>query len=133
MKATSMLLGSVFSLACVITLSADDKMAWREKLETAIPEAIRMLEAKEYAIFLKAFVEPKQLKKMAEQGPMEDAVKKFANSNAKQLLRVLKWIKDTTPKMNKEGTSARYEFNLDGVSRTDITFNKIDKYWYIGS
>lgn len=120
-------------LALTGAMHADDKTAWREKLETAIPEGIRMLEAKEYVPFLKAFIAPDQLKMILEQSTIEQFAEKFSERKAAGLLKVMKAIKDLKPVMDKNDTQATYEISIEGVSKKNITFNKIDKFWYIAN
>lgn len=65
----------VMSFAC---LGQDPKSDFREELKTAIPEGIRMLEAKEDVAFIKAFVEPELLKKIIGNGPIEELAEMFS-------------------------------------------------------
>lgn len=127
-----------FAMLCLITMSieqsrGEDKDAVREKLDTAIGEGIRLLEAKEYVAFLKNFVEPEAFKKFSEAGNIEDFAQKFGESKAKQLTEVLKSIKTATPKISEDGKKATFDISVEGVSKKNIAFTKIGKYWYINN
>ncbi len=105
----------------------------RAKLETAIPEAIRLLEANEHLKFLKTFVAPDDLQQMLSraQAPLEDAAKGFAARGAGRLLTVLKAIQRTTPQLSANGNTAVFmlEEPIDGLGRISIV--KIDGLWYV--
>ncbi|MFO0814319.1 MAG: hypothetical protein U0796_13925 [Gemmatales bacterium] len=131
MRVLSSMIALVFFACIALNAQADDKQTWREKLETAIPEGIRMLEAKEYVPFIKAMVEPDQLAKLTENGTVEEFAERFAKRKAADLLKVLKDIKGRTPSMEENGTVASYEVNVEGFSKKAIKFRKVDKYWYI--
>ena len=103
----------------------------RESLETAIPEAIRLLEAKDYRSLLKAFVAPEDLKKFSERGGFEDFVTKFSSRKAPSLLATLNSIKGIKPTLKDEDRTAVFEFKEPIQGKTSITFVKIDKYWYL--
>lgn len=118
-------------LLSVSTLRADDKDAWREKVDTAIAGGIKLLEAKDYAGFLKAFVEPEMMQKFSEGGSIDEFAKMFGEKKGPQLLGVMKKIKDMKPTMEKDGTIASFDVEIEGVSKKGIKFKKIDKYWYI--
>jgi hypothetical protein len=110
---------------------ADAKVDRREKLETAIPEGVRLLEAKEYATFIKHFAEPDQLKKATRDTSLEAFAKEFGQEKAAILLKVLKSIKDTKPAFSADGKKATYNLKDDVAGKKTITFVKVDKYWYI--
>lgn len=118
-------------LASVMVHAQDN--TWQEKLETAIPEGIKLLEAKEYVKFLKAFVEPPHLQKLSEQGSVEDFAENFGKTKGPQLLKVLQNIKGRTPTLEEEGTKATYEVSVEGVSKKTITFRKHGKTWHIAN
>lgn len=121
----------VIFLFCEFSHCQEAKPDPREKIETAVAEAIRLLEAKEYGALLKAFVPPEDLKKFTERGGFEELESQFAKSNAPELLEILKSIKGSTPKMENEGKKAVFQFKEPRNGKKSITFNKIDKYWYI--
>lgn len=113
-------------------LRADDKDAPREKLDTAIAEGIRLLEAKEYASFLKSFVPPDVLKQL-DGGSIDEFAKKFSEKKAGQLLAALKSVKNEKPKMDDDGKTATFEIKLEDAPRKTVVFKKIEKYWYISN
>ncbi len=118
-------------LLSVSTLRADDKDAWREKVDTAITGGIKLLEAKDYAGFLQAFVEPDMMKKFSEGGSIDEFAKMFGEKKGPQLLGVMKKIKDLKPTMEEDGKIAKFDVEFEGSSKKGIKFKKIDKYWYI--
>jgi fibrillarin-like rRNA methylase len=117
---------------CTFTIQADDK-AWQEKLETAIPEGIKLLEAKEYVKFLKAFVEPNHLSKLEENGSVEQFAENFGKDKGPQLLKVLQNIKGRSPTLEDDGKKATYEVSVDGVDKKSITFRKHGTTWHIAN
>lgn len=113
-------------------VAADSKADPRENLETALPEAIRRLEAKEYTSFLRDFVSPDDLKGITEQGPLDEFAKAFGEGKAAQLLQVLKSIVDAKPTLNESGNEATYELkDAPSDSKKTITWMKIGEFWYI--
>jgi len=131
MRCTSLAVAAVV-LSCWSLAAEEAKPEARERVETAITEGIRLLEAKQYEAFVKAFVPPDDLKKVTEKKPLNEFVDKFAEKKAPHLLDILKSIKDTTPTLSADGTSATFALKKDlATVKEDITFKKIDKYWYI--
>jgi hypothetical protein len=119
-------------LALASVAQADDKDTWREKLETVIPECIKLLEAKEYVKLLEAMVQPSELNKLKDrEGGMEAFAEQFRKKKAGDLLKVLKDIKGRSPSMDENGSVAAYEVNVEGFSKKAIKFRKVDKFWYI--
>ncbi|HMP01898.1 MAG TPA: hypothetical protein PKD86_10740 [Gemmatales bacterium] len=121
---------------CLVAVSigfvtADDKPHPREKLDTAILEGIRLLEAKEYAAFLKAFVLPEELKQITESVSMEVFAQQFGERKAPRLLEVLKEVKGAKPAMDPQGAEATYELKEEIAGKKKITFIKSGKLWYI--
>ncbi len=105
--------------------------AAREKLETAIPLGIRLLEEKKYEAFLNKFVIPADLDKITAKTKLEDFAREFAKEKAGKLLAVLKEIKGETPKESEDGRKATFPLTKNVDLREAITFVKIDKYWFI--
>jgi len=115
--------------ACV---AAEDKKADpRENVETAVPEAIRLLEAKEYKDFLKAFVPRANFEKITQRKTIDEFAEDFGKSKSGDLLKVLQAIKDRTPTYNDTRTKATYQFELEGIAKKSISFGKTGNYWYI--
>lgn len=103
----------------------------REKVTTAVPEAVRLLEKKEYETFLKEFMTPEDLKKVTQRIPLADFAKRFGEDKAPRLLMVLKMVKDNKPVLDADGKKAGYEFEKPGLGKGTISFIKIGKYWYL--
>jgi len=114
---------------CIGLAQADEKNAWREKVDTAVTGGIKLLEAKDYAGFLKAFVEPEMMEKFGD--GIDEFAKMFGEKKGPQLLVVLKKIKDMKPTMEEDGKVASFDVQVEGSSKKGIKFKKIDKYWYI--
>jgi hypothetical protein len=123
---------SVVFVAAACT--AEPKADPRQKLETAIPEAIRLLEAKEYETLLKTYIPPDELKKINEEGALPKILKGFEADKAIDLLRILKEIKDQKPTLDANGMKATFKLKeTEKTGRDTITFVLIDKLWYIGN
>ena len=102
----------------------------RERLDTAIAEGIKLLEAKEHAKFLTMFVAPDVL---ASRGPIEQFAADFASRRASAALEALKQIQKLKPAMSADGLTATYGPLTPGPvgGPTSMTWGKIGKYWYI--
>ena len=102
-----------------------------EKLETAIPHAIKLLESKKYADLLRALVEPDHLKELLKSMDLDEFAKKFAESHAEQLLRTLKEIKDAKPKLEDDGKRAVFTVKENAATKNSITFRRHGKTWHL--
>ena len=122
---------AVWFLSVAATAAPAPKANPREKLETAITEAIRLLEAKEYATVLKNFVTPDDLKAITEKIPLDELAKQFGEGKADRLLKVLKSIEDVKPTFDKEGKTATFKLKAEADGKKTISWVKIGKYWYI--
>ena len=137
MNAVRIVLALLVAMAIPAQLLADDAKAKpMEKLETAIPEGIRLLEAKDYQAFLKSFVPPDLLKKITEEVcSLDKFAEKFGSDKADGLMKVLKSIKDAKPKLENDGKEETYEIDEKlqehASGKKDITFVKIGDSWYI--
>ena len=104
----------------------------RENLDTAIAEAVRLLEAKEHAAFLKTFIEPSML--ASRRDTFEEFAASFAGERADRLLAMLKHARTMKPAMNAEGTIATYQPDPNaGVGTRSLRWEKTGKYWYIAN
>jgi len=112
-------------------LAAGSKADPREKVDTAVPEGIRLLEAKEYSTFLQKFVPPDDLKKLTTKVPLDDFAKEFGQTHAPRLLKVLQAIRGTNPTMAVDGMLATYSFKEAVEGKKSISFTKIGKLWYL--
>lgn len=132
MLSIRLLLISSLVISFVTPVVAQDvKPESREALETAIPEGIRLLEAKEYKVFVEIFVPPADLKKIIEGTSLEEFAKKFGERKAPRLLEVFEEIKGTNPSLDDSGTKATFALKEEKDGKKSITFVKVDKYWYI--
>jgi hypothetical protein len=122
-------LAAVVGFAALVTAQA--KADPREKLETAIPKAIRLLEAKEYETFLKTFIAPDDFKKVTKDVSLEEFAMRFGKDHAATLLQVLKAVKGTKPTLDPDGTKATFKHDIKGAPKDSITFVKVDNFWYI--
>lgn len=124
-----------FAFHCIVVccsgLYAEDKPDPRENLDTAIPEAIRLLEKKDYEGLLKGFVPPEVLEKITADKPLPDFAKSFGEKKAGKLLKVLSAVKGTMPTLSEDKALATFELKEPVEGKSDIKFQKIDKYWYI--
>jgi hypothetical protein len=111
--------------------SKDDKPDPREKVDTAIAEAVRLIEAKEYVKLLKGFVPPDELKKITEIVTLDEFAKKFGDGKAPRLLKALKATKGIEPTMSDDGSKATIKFKEPIDGKDKIEFIKIGKHWYI--
>ncbi len=116
---------------CAALAMAQEKADPREKLETAIPEAIRLLEAKEYETFLKTFVAPDDMKKCLKDGSLAEFARNFAEDKAANLLLILKAIKDQKPALDAEEKKATFKHEIKSAAKDVLIFAKVEKFWYI--
>lgn len=123
----SLALGLLLATGLVTVADAADP---RENLDTAIADAIRLLEKKEYKEMLKRYVDPKDLEKVTANTPLDEFAEQFGSRKAEQLLLVLKSIQGTKPMLDKDGTEATFQPKME-VSKRSIKFGKVDKLWYI--
>lgn len=123
---------SLIALTFVIPAVARDVQPDpREELKTAIPEGIRLLEAKQHQAFVKSFVPPADLQKLTAGTSLEEFAKRFGEGKAPQLLKILKEIKDAKAKLDDTGTKATFALKEGMGGKKSISFVKVGKYWYI--
>ena len=132
MRLMQLIVMSVIAPFVVLPVFADDvKPDPRENLNTAIPEAIRLLEAKEYKAFLKSFVIPDDFKRITATKSLEEFAKAFGERKGLKLLKVCKVIKDAKPTLDDTGTKATFAIKEVLAGKKSITFVKVKKHWYI--
>lgn len=119
---------TVASVSCVWAKDAADP---REKLETAIPEAIKLLEKEEFETFLEKFVPPDDLKKITAKTPLSEMAKGFGERKALRLLKILKAANGNKPTIDADGKTAVYELKEPVEGKMDISFIKVGKLWYL--
>ena len=132
MQSIPLLLVSLIGLTLFSPVVAEDvKLETRESLETAVPEAIRLLKQRNYETFVKTFLPPALLDEVAERTSLEEFAKTFGEQKSMRLLLVLKEIKDAKPELDDTATTASFALKTKIRGRKSITFVKIEKYWYI--
>lgn len=100
----------------------------QEQLKTAIPEAIRLLEAKEHKKLIQKFAHPDEVKKIIQNSSLDEVAKQFGEGKAAELLKVLKEVKDQKPTLNADGDQATYKPKSGG---RQVVFAKVGKLWHI--
>lgn len=118
----------VLLVACNVMCEEADP---REKLDGAIAESIRLLEAKDYVTFLNKFAPPDKLKANLGNGSIEDLAKVFGARKAVRALKVLKEIKEKKPTMSDDGMTAKYALEEAVDDNKEVVFEKVGKFWYI--
>ena len=117
------------TFTCSLAAVPDDI---RQNLEKLVPEAVRLIEAKDYATLLEALVPPDVFKQLTAEHPIAEFATKFGESKAASLLAVLKTLKDKKPVLSDEGSTATFDLpdNPEFPKKT-IVFTKIEGRWYI--
>lgn len=113
--------------------SKSDQASPQSKLETAIAEAVRLLEAKEYKKFLESFVAPEDLKRITEQVPLEVLAEQFGRERAGHVLKVLRSIEKAKPQIDPNSREASFtiEQGLQLPGREKMVFIQVGGLWYI--
>ena len=95
----------------------------REQLPTAVAEAIRLLEAKQYLPFLEAFVKPDELNARVSGGDRAAFAQKFGESpRVALLLAALKEAQQVKPVMDKGDAVATFPVSSRDGGPTTIRF-----------
>jgi hypothetical protein len=125
----------VLAIACSTAFQSSSAPSSDRRREpgTAIEEAIRLLEGREYVEFVKAFIRPSELAEMmTKYGTIEEVAKEFAkNDRPAKMLDVLKAASAMTPTLTAEGTRADYRFEKPVGGANRLSMAKIDGYWFI--
>ncbi len=104
----------------------------REKVETAIGAAMRLLESKDYRTFLLQFVPPDQVKARGGSPEAMDVWVEYFSAQADSILAALKYARTQTP--TYDDTKAIATFPLKGdAGPSSLKMVKIGQYWYIGN
>src|SRR5689334_13523324 len=107
MKSLVVAAAMVFSLSGAVALLAQDNP--REKVETAVPEMIRLLEKKEYKTFIEQFAPPEVYKQIIGDQKIEEFAKAFDKELGPNLLKALQSLKDVKPTLAEDGKTATFE------------------------
>jgi hypothetical protein len=119
------------SLAAAGLKAADEKPNPQASLETAIPEAIRLLKAKEYAEFLRNFLSPDDVKKLSAGGSLDAMAGKFGEQKAPRLLKVLGSLKGADLSVDEDEQIATFKLSEPVEGKNSIRFKKIEGRWYL--
>ena len=104
----------------------------RGNLDKLVPEAVRLLEAKDFATVLETLMPPDEFKKITAQMPLAEFAAKFGENNAAHLLAALKSLKDKKPKISEDGSKATFDLTeIPGVGKKDMVFTKIEGRWFL--
>jgi hypothetical protein len=122
---------SLVALLCASVVPAfGQKIDPRREPATAVAEAIRVLERKDYATFLQTFARPEELKELLASKKIEEVAAEFGKEKAADILIALKAAAKMTPTLSREGTRADYRFEKPIGGESRITLEKIGEYWY---
>jgi hypothetical protein len=102
----------------------------RTQPATTVKEAIRVLEAKKYAEFLKSFPRPGDMDELLASRSMDDLAAEFGERRAPDLLAALRAAAAMTPVLTHEGTRAEYKFEKPFGRERRISLTKIGEHWY---
>lgn len=128
------LIRSAVALAAAFTLgfAAPVPDEIRGNLDKLVPEAIRLIEAKEYVLLIETLATPDDIKNINSNGGVAKVAEEFGKENAPELLAVLKSLKDKKPKLSEDGNTATYSLeDIPDVHKKEIVFTKIEGRWYI--
>ena len=108
----------------------------REQLHTAIPQAIRLLEDRDYERLVDLFVHPDDSDRITTRRDLNRAMRHLGPGNkADRMLTVLNSIKNNHPSYSGDGTIATYDIPWHGLARgstiRQIHFRKAGKFWYL--
>lgn len=107
----------------------------RLDVKTALPEAIKELEAKDYASFFKNFIPPSQVAQLPmppeQMAAMISSVPQAADQ-FNQMLSALKAIQAVTPTIDPSGNKATFALNPPLGNLKEVSFVKENGMWYLG-
>ena len=96
-----------------------------------IESAIAMLEAKRFPEFLETFLVPEEFESLKNSGEYDRVLQNFKTKNADDLLKALKSIRGTEPRMSDDGKIARFTTTESIASQNTLAFVKVNGAWYI--
>lgn len=129
----------VFFAAIPVLLGAQEtEKDPQASVDTAIPYAIKLLEAKDYKGLIDNYVPPEDLKKMKEAGAYEIVIQKFGEGDKPAELReALTIALKTKPEINDEKNVYTFKVQKeeDGEIKKlrPVVFKKIEERWYLGN
>lgn len=114
-----------------------DTTAIRSKLDTALTEAIRLLEAKDYVGFIKEFAPPDALPPGMPPGMLDQIAPMIIQQPdfVKQMGEMLDTLKSigsqkAVPTMGDDGNTATYTTTAADGSKQTMVFKKANGVWY---
>ena len=107
----------------------------RTDIKTAVPEAIRLLETKDYANFVKQFMPPSQLSQMPI--PVDQLVAMMtadpgAAAQFQTMIDTLKRIQGLAPTMSADGNKATFTLDPPIANEKQVSLVKENGLWYLG-
>ena len=103
----------------------------RREPATAIAEAIRLLERKDYVALLENFARPDELKAMLAKKPIEELAADFGQRRAAGTLDALKAASRMTPELSQDGLRADYRFEKPVGGENRVRLVRIGEYWFL--
>lgn len=101
----------------------------REELNTALAEAIRQIENKEFEKFVGDFISPADKSQMV--GKKIEDIAKQLEKNSADMLAQMKAAQKATPAMEDGGEKAVYKDLQVGGGEATFVMVKSGKYWYV--
>ncbi len=103
-------------------------------IKTLVPEVLRLLEAKDYAGFLKMTTPPSQLASLPV--PLDQMASMLSSipgaaDELNNLVQALNQIKDKTPTLDDTGNKATFPLDPPIGDHKDISFVKEKGLWYL--
>jgi hypothetical protein len=103
----------------------------QESLDTAIPDAIKLLEGRRYIDLVKTYGPPKAAKFVSSLNldGQAEFIAQFGKGKAPELLKALREIKGTKPTLSDDGMKATFKFKTKIGGKESLTWNKDGKNW----
>jgi hypothetical protein len=98
---------------------------------TAVQEAIRLIETKNYVALLKTFAMPEELERLTRTTTLEAAAADFGRDRASRILEALKAAAKLKPTLNEDGTRADFLFETPVGGERRIRLQKVGEFWYL--
>ena len=105
----------------------------RQTPETAVAEAVRLLEAKQYETFLTEFLPPEQLKSRAGTPEALKALAQDFSSRVDRILPLLKSASTQKPTYDEAKTTATFQGIGASEGLPPLRLIKIGEYWFIAN
>jgi hypothetical protein len=125
-----------FALLLLLVVSAGaDAASPQESLDTAIPDAIKLLEGKQYIEFVKRYGPPREAKFVSSLNldGQAEFIAQFGKGKGPKLLTALRDIKGTKPTLSDDGKKATFKLKTKVGDKESMTWNKDGKNWRIAN